>query len=107
MTTQEIITQLAQEGHEVVICAAVRFKDKVWRGNRHDHALEAMHNELSWSLSRRQMNALKTDRDQGFVTSKNRYVGREEAYQMHTKLGIPSNSLDGYRGDILFSEDLY
>lgn len=91
---------------EKIICAAVRFQGKVWRGNRHNHALEAMYDELSYVMNRQQMNQQQTDRDQGFITSENRFVDRQEAFAIaHTadqllKLSVvPTGTL--------YSEDLY
>ncbi|MGE3278053.1 MAG: hypothetical protein AB7O67_23320 [Vicinamibacterales bacterium] len=44
---------------------------------------------------------------QGFVTSRGRYVTRSEGRQLQEAAGIGSVSPSGYRGDLLFSEDLY
>jgi hypothetical protein len=47
-------------------------------------------------------------REQGFVTSRNRYVDRTEAMRLQVAAGIPSAC--GGRmedGQLLFSEDLY
>jgi hypothetical protein len=46
-------------------------------------------------------------RDQGFVTSRGRYVGREEGQQLQKAAGLPSACPSGYRAKLLFSEDLY
>jgi hypothetical protein len=43
---------------------------------------------------------------QGFVTSRNRFVTREEGMKLQITAGIPSVG-GGYRGNRLFSEDLY
>jgi hypothetical protein len=53
--------------------------------------------------------ALKTKprKHQGFLTSRNRYVNRVDALEMHQALGIPSADKTGYREGIMFSEDLY
>ncbi len=94
---------------EIVICAAVRFNGKVWRGNRHPHAIAAMHDELSYTMTRKEMYAAKTDTDQGFVTSRNRFVDRVEGLAIQKAAGVPSvNTLTGeYFYDQLYSEDLY
>lgn len=91
--------------HETIICAAVRFKGKVWMGHRHCHAIEAMTDELSWVMSRMHMHHARTNDDQGFVTSLNRYVGREEALAIQKAAGIPC--FRGEYGSELYSEDLY
>ena len=44
---------------------------------------------------------------QGFITTYNRYVLREEARQLQEKAEIPSADKEGYRVKTLFSEDLY
>lgn len=90
---------------EIVICAAVRFNGKVWRGNRHPHAIAAMRDEISYTMTRKQMDEAKVDTEQGFVTSLNRYVDREEGLKIQLAAGIPSAAV-AY-SDQLFSEDLY
>lgn len=93
---------------EIVICAAIRASDGyVVRGHRHAHAL--------WALQ--MIPAYKKERphglDQGFITSRNRYVGRKEGYRLQKAAGIKS-ALEGtpyagsaYAGKELYSEDLY
>lgn len=95
---------------EKIICAAVRFQDRVWYGHRHLHALAAMHDELSYTMSRKQMIEAQTDRNQGFVTSTGRYVDRQEAWIIAVNAGqlVEKNHLeDGQVKFMLFSEDLY
>lgn len=90
---------------ELIICAAIRIGENVWRGHRHGHALQAMRDEMLWEHTQKEITAMK--KEEGFITSKNRYVGREEARKIHEAGGFKSVDKDGYRGDILFSEDLY
>jgi hypothetical protein len=45
-------------------------------------------------------------KNQGFITSKNRFVTREEGLKLQIEAGIESKG-GGYRADRLFSEDLY
>lgn len=95
-------------GKEIVICAAVRAKDgTVIRGHRHGNALQALQMIPGYEKERPHGD------DQGFVTSKNRYVNRKEAYQIQKAAGIPS-ALEGteharsaYAAEECFSEDLY
>jgi hypothetical protein len=91
---------------ETVICAAVRFGGKVWRGNRHPNAMEAMRDELSYTMNRKEMMEANIDREQGFITSRNRYVDRAEGLQIQLNAGIASVEPEGYKGQ-LYSEDLY
>lgn len=91
---------------EKIICSAVRFKDKVWMGHRHMHAMEAMHNQLSYTMNRKEMNEQQTDRDQGFITSTGRYVGREEAWDIAEKCGQLNDRKDKTPG-YLYSEDVW
>ncbi len=45
---------------------------------------------------------------QGFITSRNRFVTREEGRVLQDAARIPSMDLpEGYKGSTLFSEDLY
>ena len=110
--TQEAITKAIEAGLEVCICAAIQYQGRVWRGHRHGHCMEAMKQELSWTMTGKEMMNAQMFREQGFVTNRNRYVTREEALILHKAAGIPSHAQfvkegDDYRGSIMFSEDLY
>lgn len=83
---------------EICICAAVRMDGGcIIRGQRHSDCLVAI-GLRGWE-HRRSI--------QGFVTSHNRFVDRAEAMLLQLAAGIPSAAPGGYRGAILFSEDLY
>lgn len=85
------------EAYEICICAAVKDNTGyIWRGHRHSDCI---------FLINQQHRSFKNT-DQGFVTSKNRFVTREEGYQLQIEAEIPSFS-GGYRGERLYSEDLY
>lgn len=84
---------------ETCICAAIRCirEGRIVRGHRHGDCIQT---------------AVKMLIDphgceQGFITSRNRFVGRVEGRKLQDAAGIPSYDRDGYRGDTLFSEDLY
>lgn len=87
---------------EVCICAAIRFDadGEVFRGHRHDDAILAAgkagktRGEIAMS-------------DQGFITSRNRFVSREEGARLQREAGIPSAQTGQPVNDMLFSEDLY
>jgi hypothetical protein len=85
---------------EVCICAAVMtVEGLVIRGHRHHDAMRAA--GLAFCTP------LRTAEGQGFVTSRGRYVTREEGRRLQEAAGIGSIAPEGYRGDLLFSEDLY
>lgn len=92
---------------ETVICAAVMVKDteRVFYGHRHHNALEAMRDNLSWTMNRKQITALEVE--QGFVTTTGRFVTREEGRKLQDEAGIKSKNKEGYMPGTLFSEDLY
>ena len=92
---------------EIVICAAMRWNDKVWRGHRHGDAMQVMREELSFNMTRKEILHKVSFEDQGFVTSRNRFVTREEGRILQDAAVIRSADSDGYRGKTLFSEDLY
>ena len=86
---------------EVCICPAILTdKDYPRRGHRHSDCFRTM---TSGNLK------VKADVriSQGFITSRNRFVTREEGYKLQIAAGIYSVAKDGYRGERLFSEDLY
>ena len=85
---------------EICICAAVQTEEGiVIRGHRHHDAMRAA--QFAFCTPKRGEAA------QGFITSRNRFVGREEGYRLQIEAGIGSYSSGGYRGEKLFSEDLY
>lgn len=85
---------------EVCICAAVKTTDGyIVRGHRHADCIRSIKNmELKMSNS---------PEAQGFITSRNRYVTREQGRKLQDKAGIPSADKGGYMKGTLFSEDLY
>ena len=88
---------------EFVICAAIRTKEgKIYRGHRHSDAIHAAMDEGNKLID-------LSFADQGFVTSRNRYVTREEGRKLQDAAGIKSADIEhpGYKGKTLFSEDLY
>lgn len=101
METNKTTNNIRHKRKEIVICAAIKTSDGyVIRCHRHHHGLfvaQDMKKKIDLSSDY-----------QGFVTSKNRYVGRYEAYHLQIAAGIPSASREGYNnGKRLFSEDLY
>lgn len=90
---------------EVCICAAVRLADGcIIRGHRH-------HDCLRTALERKRVlglhDGVRWSGEQGFVTSNNRFVTREQGYRLQVSAGIESKAPGGYRGERLYSEDLY
>jgi hypothetical protein len=83
--------------NEICICAAINVAGRVIRGHRHCHC-------ITTAIS---MYIPAVFMEQGFITSKNRFVGRKEAMQLQLAAGIDSVAVGGYRGDSLYSEDLY
>jgi len=96
---------------EIVICSAIRLPDgRIFRGHRHGDCIrtasELVDHQHNIGLVPEPWTASMC-RDQGFITSRNRYVGREEALQLQLAAGIESVCPSGYRRSQLFSEDLY
>lgn len=85
---------------ERCICAAIQLKTgAIIRGHRHDSCfLTAMRIPGVGKAGIREA-------EQGFITSTNRFVDRREGMRLQKAAGI--ESITGYRGDILFPEDLY
>ena len=105
--TKEIIEQPMRywynrgkkEAHvpEIVICAAiVTANGTIIRGHRHNDAIAAA-----------QTRHLGMGPQQGFITSRNRYVDRKQGLKIQLAAGIASADPGGYRGGELYSEDLY
>lgn len=83
---------------ETIICAAIQtVEGKIVRGHRHHDCIKTA---FGMKLT---PDTLET---QGFITSTNRFVTREQAYYIQKAAGIES-ACGGYRGNYLYSEDLY
>lgn len=83
---------------EMCICAAVKTKTGIpIRGHRHSDCIRTIFD----------MKELPETQQQGFITSTGRFVSREEGYWLQRIAEIPSMAKGGYRGERLFSEDLY
>lgn len=84
---------------EICICAAIKGirEGRIVRGHRHNHCLRTAF----------EMMVDPTMATQGFVTSKGRFVDRTEGLALQLAAGIESVAPGGYRGDKLYSEDLY
>ena len=90
---------------EIVICAAIKLTDGyIARGHRHGDCIRHIQDKYSYQKKE----VFWPNHVQGFITSKNRFVGREEGRKLQDAAGIPSAEKEGgYRGDTLFIEDLY
>lgn len=89
---------------EFIICAAIKLASrKIYYGHRHCHCLNAMNGQLSWTMNRQEI--MKINEEEGFITSLNRFVDRQEAW----KIAEENNQIiqqSGGKGT-LYSEDLY
>lgn len=95
------------ENKEKILCAAVKInhngEELIIPGFRHGDCFK-----LAIKINE---NVHISSKDQGFLTSKNRFVSRTEAY----KIAIKTRQTDEYEGDrvfcgedkILINEDLY
>ncbi len=90
---------------EIVICAAIKMDDGyIIRGHRHSDSLHT-----AAGIPRYKGNSHAWGENQGFVTSKGRYVDRIEGAQLQKAAGIKSKMPEGqeYLHGQLYSEDLY
>jgi len=88
------------KSREVCICAAVKSTTgRIIRGHRHGDCFKA--------ILARNMKPSSSQSDQGFITSRNRYVTREVGRKLQDAARIPSVAEHGYEGTTLYSEDLY
>lgn len=91
-----VVPRPRPEPAEICICAAIQLADgRIIRGHRHDDCIQTA---IKWQAEPRAA-------QQGFVTSRNRFVDRHEGMRLQNAAGI--ESVNGYRGEVLFSEDLY
>ncbi len=93
---------------EIVICSAIKLSNgKVIRGHRHADCFYTARRMLKEKEDINIDIIMAANGAQGFVTSKNRFVSREEGRKLQDAAGIKSVSPEGYMPDTLFSEDLY
>lgn len=102
---------------EICLCAAIRMPDgEVVRGHRHNNCYDVVcARAIYWSTQLSMINkSLEYAKDiakaaHGFLTSRGRFVDREEGMALMRASGLPSHyGRDGkYVGAGLFSEDLY
>jgi hypothetical protein len=89
---------------EICICAAIKLEDgTLIRGQRHGDAIETALRRCNLDI----VQMMSRPYEQGFITSSNKFVSRREGYALQIMAGIESIAEGGYRGDQLFSEDLY
>jgi hypothetical protein len=95
-----LLSQAKQKEKEICICSAIKFTNgKIYRGHRHG--------DCYWTAMMSGIDVKREIGEQGFVTSNNRFVGRTEGRKLQDAAGIKSVDTEGYRGNTLFSEDLY
>lgn len=94
---------------EIIICAAVIAEDgAIYRGHRHRDCLFAMKSE-----GRNRDPNMSARFNEGFITSRNRYVSRKEAYEIqvaagiHSALEVTTHADGAYLHGECYSEDLY
>lgn len=89
---------LYREAVELPACAAVRNANGfLFAGKRHGECLVAA---IASGYDKRYL-------EQGFMTTLGRFVDRAEAMVLMLRAGRKSADPGGYRGETLFSEDLY
>ncbi len=93
----EIFNQVLKQQREEIICSAIKTSGNVViRGHRHSDCIRTLEKMKNSDYKKIDM--------QGFITSKNRFVGRKEAMGIQIEAGkMPKDN----RGIDLFSEDVY
>jgi len=97
---EEMEIESFETGEQIICAACISENGTIFRGHRHSDCIAAM-----------QLRAEKFDNKpeaQGFITSNNRYVTREEAFTIQLNAGISSKNTGGWvvEGE-LYSKDLY
>lgn len=102
---KEVLVVDNTDKDERIICAAIKLVEsgKIYYGHRHNHCLEAMGGELSWTMNRQDIS--KVEKVQGFITNENKFVTREEAWVIAEKANQIIRQSGG--SGTLYSEDLY
>lgn len=97
-----VVIRHAKKVPEFCICAAVKARSgKIIRGHRHADCIRTIVDSGDYI-------EMPSQPAQGFITSHNRFVSRQEGRQLQDAAGIPSADPGGYSNrNTLFSEDLY
>lgn len=81
------------------------FLKRLYEDEEIDPAEKQKYEELKYKYGWQEKDLLRCETTQGFLTSKGRFVNREEALAIARKVGQVKDDA-GYKGE-LFSEDLY
>ena len=104
---REAAAAIAREREpEVCLCAAIRLDDgRIIRGHRHDDCIQTA---LKWKKAGQEIGQALS-KNQGFLTTRGRFVDRREGAALQSAAGIPSAQTGQplCDGVALFSEDLY
>lgn len=91
---------------EICICAAIQLPTgEIFRGHRHSDAIRTAL-DIPLIAAAKSGNYI-SEAVQGFITSRNRFVTREEAVELQRVARIPSADSGKLPERMLFSEDLY
>lgn len=104
---------MTNETPEFVICSAIKLVNGLlFRGNRHSDCISSAYTFVMYKVT--SGHPAYPDEwypsmieEQGFITSRNRFVDRKTAFMLQKATKIESKAEGGYRGEWLFSEDLY
>ena len=95
-----------KERKEFILCAAIAYGDTIICGHRHSDCYKIL-KELTGAYTTSKETPPGRE-DQGFLTSLNRYVSRNEAFHIAKDNNqIWRNLHEGVIDNILISEDLY
>jgi len=102
--------KVLKEEKEICICAAVLATDgKYYRGHRHSDCIRTIcdrkMDDNGVLVDVKVAKGMSTN--QGFITSRNRFVNRAEGAKLQNEAGIKSFRTGEPINDMLFSEDLY
>jgi len=92
--------------NEIILCAAVNYNDTIICGHRHSDCYKVLQDLLNLTSS----DELPGREYQGFLTSKNRFVDRKEAWiiaKENNQIKYGSEASENGEDSILISENLY
>lgn len=95
------------EQKEIILCAAIMFRDTMICGHRHGDCYVILKNLLSKYIS---IDNLPDREEQGFLTSFGRYVDRKEAWKIakaNNQIQFGGGASNDNEDTILISENLY
>jgi len=90
---------------ERIVCAACKHDEVIFAGVRHFD--KVMHTQIANAFREEDLPRVASEMEQGFITTKYRFVTREEAWIIAEQRGQITRQCGNPNSKVLYSEHLY